>query len=147
MTAKQLTNSTSSILKNQRGITMIEIVLTAAIIFIFAGLILPWQMSSWKRTSGYARTTTACQQIERQIEQRRIMISMDPDTNFVRFKNLTDTVIWDSLSKPPIKYMWTMSDAKDRFGDVLANVRSVKITATLSATDSIVVTTTIAKNF
>jgi type II secretory pathway pseudopilin PulG len=129
------------------GITMLEVVITTILVLIFAGLILPWQVSSWKRTSGYTRTTTACQIIEKQIEQRRILISMNPDLNYTKFRNLADTTLWDSTSKPPIKFYWKIAAAKDRNGVALVNVRKVIITATLGVKDSLVVTTSIAKNF
>lgn len=132
---------------NNAGITMLEVVITAALVLVFASLILPWQVSSWKRTSGYTRMTTACQIIEKQIEQRRILISMNPDTNFVKFRNLADTTLWDSTSKPPMKFNWRMSPARDLNGVALVNVRRVTVTATWGIKDSLVVATSIAKNF
>jgi type II secretory pathway pseudopilin PulG len=132
---------------NNSGITMLEIVMAAALILIFAGLIIPWQMSSWKRTSGYTRMTSASRIIEKQIEQRRITISMNPDSNYQKFKTLTDTTLWDSTITPPIKFTWNITPAKDPFGNTLNNVRWVKITARWGVTDTLVVRTAIAKNF
>lgn len=132
---------------NNHGITMLEIVMTAALILIFAGLIIPWQISSWKRTSGYTRMTNASHIVEKQIEQRRIIISTNPDSNYLKFKNLTDTTLWDSTLTPPIKFTWNITAAKDPFGNTLDHVRWVKITARWGVNDTLVVRTAIAKNF
>lgn len=134
-------------MRSEKGITMLEIVFTAAIILTFAGLILPWQLQSWKRTSGYSRTLSACQSIEKQIEQCRILISMDPEVNYAKFAQLKDTTIWDNAANPPIKFIWKMTSAKDKFGAVRPNIRKVQITAFVGPKDSIVVNTAIAKNF
>ena len=72
---------------------------------------------------------------------------MDPEVNYAKFAQLKDTTIWDNAANPPIKFIWKMTSAKDKFGAVRPNIRKVQITAFVGPKDSIVVNTAIAKNF
>ena len=133
--------------ENNRGIGLLEILVSAVLIVIFTSQILPWQLSSWKRTSGYNRVVAASRIIERQIEQRRIIINANPDIQYPRFRSMTDTTIRDSCVTPPITCDWHITPARNSSGDTLDNVCRVTIVAHYTTGDSLVVKTSISRNF
>jgi type II secretory pathway pseudopilin PulG len=138
-----------TITHDRKGISILELILTILIISICAGIFLRWQSFSWFRTTSLNRITTAGQVIEKQIEYQRLQIGIDPENNYPKFKNRTDTTIVDNTVKPPITVKWKIAPAKDRNNNNLDNVRLVTLTAKWSNNpgDTLQVITCIAKNF
>jgi Tfp pilus assembly protein PilV len=137
--------------KNTSGFTMIEVLLSILIIVTSAIVVLMWQKTSWSQTSSTNRLMVAGQIIEKQIEQRRMLVAQDPTNNFTSFKSLSTLTIIDSSLTPPIQTDWVMKDTlKDPAGNLLANVRWVQIKASwrgCGKNDTLKVVTCIAKNF
>lgn len=136
--------------KSTSGFSLIEVALSILIIVISAIVVLMWQKTSWSQTSSTNRLMVAGHIIEKQIEQRRMLIAQNPATNFTAFKSLSTLTIIDSSLTPPIKTEWVMKDTlKDPAGNLLANVRWVQIKASWGSgkNDTLKVVTCIAKNF
>ena len=71
-----------SILPNTKAFTLLEVLVSMALIGIIGVLIFSIQSSSWKRVTSSNRTIVAGHMIERQIELMRMNISRNQDLGF-----------------------------------------------------------------
>jgi type II secretory pathway pseudopilin PulG len=139
-----------AIVKDTSGFSLVEVLLAIIIITTSAVAVLMWQKTSWSQTSYTNRLMVAGHVIEKQIEERRMLIAQDPQTNFAAFKALTTLTIVDNSLNPPITVNWEMKDTlKDPAGNLMPNVRWVRIKASWGSgsKDTLQVITCIAKNF
>jgi len=134
---------------NNRGFSFVELLITITVVMIALSSILFWQLSSWNKTASSNQLNVAIQIIEKQIENRRLSIALDPDLNYPKFQALSDTTIIDSLAKPPVKVKWIIGPETDPKGNKIANVcRTTLIASWGNQTgDSLKVETCIGKNF
>jgi Tfp pilus assembly protein PilV len=142
-----------AIFKNKAGLTLIEVLLSVVIIVTSAVAVLMWQKTSWSQTSYTNRLMVAGHVIEKQIEQRRMLIAQNAATNFVAFKSAfvnNDLTIIDSSVTPPIKVRWFVKDTlSDPSGNALSNVVWVRLKANWGSgtKDTLTVYTCISKDF
>lgn len=136
-------------IKNNRGFTLIEIIIAIVIIVISAVVFLVWQRSTWSRTGNTNRLMAAGQIIEKQIEKRRMVIAEKPLVNYEMFKLLKDTTIIDTSVTPPVTVYWKINPAYSPDGKEVFHVRKVDITASWGSgqNDTLKVTTCIARDF
>jgi type II secretory pathway pseudopilin PulG len=143
-----------AMVKNASGLSLIEVLLSIIIIATSAVVVLMWQKTSWSQTSYTNRLMVAGHVIEKQVEQRRMLIAQNPDQNFLTFKDAfksKDSLIIDNSVTPPIKVLWNIKDTLiDPAGDHLDNVCWVKLRAFWDGArknDTLQVITCIAKDF
>jgi len=131
---------------------MAEVLISALIVVFVAISFLMWQKTTWTQTRLTNRQMLASQVIEKQIEARRTVISLNPVTNFNAFKTMPgkDTIITDSSTTIPIKVEWKIYDTiKAPNGDNVNNVVSVKLIASWGSgkVDSLKMWANISQNF
>jgi prepilin-type N-terminal cleavage/methylation domain-containing protein len=133
----------------RNGLTMLEVLLSIIIIAISAVIFLAWQKTSWYQTNRSNRMMVAGHVIEKQIEQRRMLIAQKPELNYAAFAALAETTITDSTTRPPVTVRWVMSSINDPTGVAVQHVRKVDLTARWGSgsSDSLRVSTCISKDF
>jgi prepilin-type N-terminal cleavage/methylation domain-containing protein len=137
----------------EKGFTLIEVLLAMIIVMVSATSVLMWQKTSWSQTSSTNRLMVAGHVIEKQIEKRRMTIAENPSANFASFIQNSTMVVIDSSVTPYITVLWTIyapDSLKDpQTGNNLNNVRKVQISAGYGSgsADTLKVVTAISKNF
>jgi len=127
----------------ERGFTLLELLITIVIIGVTTGTIAIFQRSSWSSTRRANFTLIAGQLVERQVEQMRMTIELDPAS----FWPPTDGSASDTTLG--IDLAWSVSNAYDPDGNTIDNVRNVEYTATWrdAKPETLRVTTTLAHDF
>ncbi|NLE01680.1 MAG: hypothetical protein GX640_17585, partial [Fibrobacter sp.] len=108
-----------------------------------------WQKWTWTNTSDNNRLMIAGHVIEKQVENRRMIIAMDREKNYAAFKSLSDTVIVDNSVSPAVTVEWKITPAYDLNGNEIPNVRTADLTASwgYNKGDTLRVRVSIAKDF
>jgi type II secretory pathway pseudopilin PulG len=134
---------------DSRGMTLFEILLSIIVIAISATVFITWQQISWTRTKNNNRLMIAGQIIEKQIEQRRLIIARNPAVEFENFKTMHNTTVVDNSVTPPVSVLWLLSPAFDPNGSEITNVKKVELVATWGSgpDNELRVFTCIAKDF
>ncbi len=133
------------VMHNSRAFSMVEVLVSMAVLGIIAVSIFAFQTSSWKRSTNSNRTIVAGHMIERQIEVMRMNIDQDPVANFPAV-GATKTI-----EENGITLMYLVSDAyrpSDGSGP-LDRVRKCDFVASWgkAKSDSLKVTTFLSKMF
>jgi prepilin-type N-terminal cleavage/methylation domain-containing protein len=137
----------------EKGFTLIEVLLAMIIVMVSATSVLMWQKTSWSQTSTTNRLMVAGHVIEKQLEKQRMTIAENPSANFASFVQNSTMVVVDSSVTPYITVLWTIyapDSLKDpQTGNNLNNVRKVQISAGYGSgpADTLKVVTAISKNF
>jgi prepilin-type N-terminal cleavage/methylation domain-containing protein len=129
-------------LRKKNGFTLMEVLVSMAVIGIMGGMIFAFQTSSWKRSISSNRTLVAGHMIEQKIESMRMLIDRDPITNFPPAGN--------SITENGITLTWVISAAKrPTDGLDLPNVRKCDMIASwgIGKGDSLRVITFLSKMF
>ena len=136
-------------MRDIRGLTLMEVLLTIFFLGISASIFMICQKSSWSQTSNMNRLMSAGQIIEKQIEARRMWIAEDPVQNFATFKSTTSDTIVDNTVSPPVKVLWEINPGETPELDSIENVRKVELTACWGRgpNDTLRVQTCIARDF
>lgn len=120
-----------------------EIILIMVVIGIIAANIMALQNSTWKMNSSSGKLLLAGQMIDRQIEQLRMNIDKDPQSNFPPRDS--------SITENGIHLMWQIVSVTRSVGTpvTIANVRECNFTAGWGANryDTLRVRTFLARNF
>jgi prepilin-type N-terminal cleavage/methylation domain-containing protein len=137
------------ICSQRNGFTLLEMLISLTVIGFAASFLIYAQQSTWKMSGNSNKLSTAAQIIEKQIENRRMVIARDPVNNYARFKALSDTTIIDNSVTPSVKVVWHISAKTDVNGSNIENVRKVILNASWGYNngDSLTVETCIGKNF
>ncbi|HUI93832.1 MAG TPA: type II secretion system protein [Chitinivibrionales bacterium] len=143
-----------TIVKNAKGFTLMEVIMTMVIIGVTAVVILTWQKTSWTQTKSTNRLMVAGQVIEKQIEKIRMTIAQNPATNYPSFRTSfasKDSVMADTTVTPRMWVRWSTWDTlHDPKGHAITDICQVKLVAWWTGAgvnDSLKVETRIAKNF
>jgi prepilin-type N-terminal cleavage/methylation domain-containing protein len=128
--------------RKKGGFTLMEVLVSMAIIGIIGMTIFLFQTSSWKRSTGSNRALIAGHLIERQIESLRMNIDRDQADNFPPDGG--------SLFENGVHLIWTISAAsRPTDASALDNVRLCDFVASWGKTqnDTLKVTTFLSKMF
>lgn len=142
---KYIKNRILNVLCNHSGFTLVEVLITIAVVGVIALNLMMFQTSSWKRTASSNKLLVAGQMIEKQVEYIRMNIDADPYINFPPHDS--------SIIENGITLRWSFSSAYRPKGPLprgpLTNVRKCTLTASWGNTknDSLVVNTYIARFF
>lgn len=128
---------------NAKAFTLLEVLVSMALIGIIGVLIFSIQTSSWKRVTSSNRTLVAGHMIEKQIEAMRMNISRDQNHNF--------PPVSGSVTNNGVTLKWQISDAlrpKDSTTH-LTNVKQCDFTASWGngKSDTLRATTYLSKMF
>lgn len=134
---------------NNKGFSFVELLLAVSVTMITLSVILFGQRTSLKKNASANHLNVATQIIEKQIENRRLKIALNPDVNYPKFKALSDTTIIDSSVKPPVNVKWVMKAETDPRANKIDNVCRVTLFASWGTQkdDSLQVETCVGKNF
>ena len=127
---------------NAKAFSLLEVLVSMALIGIIGVLVFSIQSSSWKRVTSSNRTLVAGHMIEKQIEAMRMNISRDQNHNF---PPVSDTTVENGVS-----LKWDISDAaRPTDGGNLLNVRKCDFTAAWGSGkyDTLKATTYLSKMF
>jgi prepilin-type N-terminal cleavage/methylation domain-containing protein len=126
----------------KNAFTLVEVLMSIAVIGIITIVVFAFQTSSWKRSILSNRTIVASHMIERQVESIRMTVDRDPHLNFPP-KN-------DSITENGVTLRWIISPAnRPTDGQNLPNVRKCDLVAWWgkSKGDTLKVTTYLSKMF
>jgi type II secretory pathway pseudopilin PulG len=125
------------------GFSLLEVLISMAVVFIIAVSVFTIQTSTWKKNTASNRMMIAGHLIERQVEKMRMDININPSLNWPPKSG--------SLTENGINLNWTISTATRPVvgGPPLGNVRRCFLWATWGTNigDTLTVTTYLSKMF
>lgn len=127
--------------------TLVEVLIAAAIIAIGAISFLMFQKTSWMQTSKTNRYLLAGQVIQKHIEAKRMWIASDPVINYNTFKTSGTLTETDNSTTPTVTITYSIYDTLHAPDGTTMNSCQVDVRAFWGTFDTLKVTTRFARNF